>query len=357
MPTRRKGGAIMAKKIYELKKIPGVFYAFTYNGIELPVLDTTNPLFIESINEEKLNKMIKEIKEKGAKRAECFDKMPSFIKNFLARRSYIMAGFLLKDTDDDFLSGMSTMLMKLGPGFIGRGKKKLLDRLGSQSIGAVTLRMRIRDMCALQTDILRSQLAKDRYKNLCIINIAGGTAIDSINTLIHLYKINPSFLLDRIIEINVLDVDAFGPIFAKNCVESLKTFGGYFHNLNVSLRHIVYHWKNTVSMAELLKDREDWLKICSSEGGLFEYASDEEIIENLNTIYQCTKGDLKIVGSVIREENNVDPGILASLKITKIKARLLGLDGLKKIIDKTNWKLCDLIQDNPRYLVFSLRRN
>ena len=347
----------MEKKIYEKKKIPGVFYAFTDNGIELPVLDITHPLFIESINEEKLNNMLKEIEKKGDERAESFNKMPSFIKNFLANRSYIMAGFLLKDTDDTFLSGMSTLMMKLGPGLIGKGRKKFFDRLGSKSFGAVTLRMRVRDMCKLQTEILVHQLIKAKGNNLCFINIAGGTAGDSINTLINIHKKDPSLLRDRNIEINVLDVDKFSPNFANSCVESLKTYGGYFHNLNISFRYIYYNWNNTAQLTELLSEREDWLKICSSEGGLFEYASDEEITENLHTLYLCAEDNMKIIGSLIRDINTVDPGILASMKITKIKARLLGLNGLKKILEKTNWIIDDVIEDNLRYVVFSLKKS
>jgi len=346
----------MERKIYEKKKIPGLFYAFTDNGIELPVLDITHPLFMESINEEKLGKMLKEIEKKGDERAESFNKMPAFIKNFLAKRSYIMAGLLLKDTDDTFLSGISTLMMKLGPGLIGSGRKKFFDRLGSKSFGAVTLRMRVRDICKLQTEILVHQLMKAKGNNLCFVNIAGGTASDSINTLISINKKDPSLLRDRNIEINVLDVEKFGPSFANRCVESLKAYGGYFHDLNISFRYINYNWNNTAQLTELLLNRKEWLKICSSEGGLFEYASDEEIIQNLNTLYDYAQDDMKIVGSFIRDINTVDPGILAAMKITKIKARLLGLDGLKNILEKTKWIIDSVMEDNPRYVVFSLKK-
>jgi len=354
---KKNGVMTMEKIIYENKKIPGIFYAFTNKGVELPVLDITHPLFIESINEEKLNNMLKEIEKKGDERAESFNKMPSFLKNFLAKRSYIMAGFLLKDTNDTFLSGMSTLMMKLGPGLIGSGRKKFFDRLGSKSFGAVTLRMRVRDMCKLQTEILLHQLTNSKGNNLCFINIAGGTASDSINTLINIIKKDPSLLKGRKIEINVLDVDKFGPNFANSCIESLKTNGGYFRDLNIIFRHIEYNWNSTNQLSELLSNREDWLKICSSEGGLFEYALDEEIVQNLNTFYSCAQNDMRIVGSLIRDINTVDPGILATMKITKIKARLLGVDGLKNIIEKTKWIIDRVIEDNLRYIVFSLKKN
>lgn len=344
----------MEKRIFEKNKIAGLTYAFTENGIELPVLDVTHPLFLKSINEESLSKMLKEIEQKGEERAESFNKIPAFIKDFMAKRSYIMAGFMLKDSDDTFLSGMSTLMMKFGPGLIGKGRRKFFDRLGSKAFGAVLLRMRVRDICKLQTDILISQLKNEKEKNLCFINIAGGAACDSINTLITLYKNDQSLLSNREIEINVFDIDRFGPIFAKNCVESLKSTGNYFSDLNISLNHIFYNWNDTSVLDEFLRKRKNWLKISSSEGGLFEYASDEDIIRNLNVLYENSQNDMKIIGSLIHDVNTVDPGIRASMKLTNIRARLLGVTGLENILKKTAWTIENLMENNPRYLTFTL---
>lgn len=346
----------MKNKVVEKKKIPGLFYAFTDHGIELPVLDVTHPLFNQSINEEKLHKMLREIEKKGDQRADDFNKIPVSIKNFLAKRSYIMAGFLLKDNEDTFLSGMSTLMMKLGPGLIGKGRKKFFDRLGSKSFGAVTLRMRVRDTSKLQAEILRDQIIDAKEKNICLINIAGGTAGDSINTLIILHKEDPSILRNKNIMINILDVDSSGPGFASRCIESLKNPGGHFHDLNISFRYINYNWKNPQQLKELLSEREEWLKICSSEGGLFEYANDDEIVQNLNALYDCKQANMRIVGSLIRDIKSVDPGVHATLKITKIETRLLGVDGLKKILEKTKWTIDRVLENNLRYIVFSLMK-
>jgi len=344
----------MERRISEKNKISGLSYAFTENGIELPVLDITHPLFYKSINEEKLGKMLKEMEQKGEERAESFDKIPAFIKEFIAKRSYIMAGFMLKDTGDTFLSGMSTLMMKFGPGFIGKGRRKFFDRLGSKAFGAVLLRMRVRDICKLQTDILYTQLTKEKEKNLCFINIAGGATCDSINTLITIYKNDPSLLKNRDIEINVFDIDRFGPAYARNCVESLKSTGNYFSGLNISYNQIYYNWNDTSVLNDFLLKRKEWLIISSSEGGLFEYASDEDIIKNLTVLYNNSQKNMKIVGSLIRDVNTVDPGILASMKLTNIKARLLGLDGLKKTLEKTAWTIENIMENNPRYMTFTL---
>jgi hypothetical protein len=347
-------GNTMEKKIFERNKITGISYAFTENGIELPVLDITHPLFLKSINEEELDKMIKEIRQKGEERAESFSKIPAFIKNFMAKRSYIMAGFMLKDTDDTFLSGMSTLMMKFGPGLIGKGGGKFFDRLGSKALGAILLRMRVRDICKLHTDILETQLMKEKNKNLCFINIAGGAACDSINAIIMVHKKDPSLLKNREIEISVFDIDRFGPSFAKNCVESLKSHGNYFSGLNISFNHMYYNWNDTTILKDFLLKRKEWLTIASSEGGLFEYATDEDIIRNLNVLHDNSQNNMKIVGSAIRDVNTVDPGIIASMKLTNIKARLLGTEGLKKTLNETNWAIENMMENNPRYLTFTL---
>jgi len=347
----------MENRICEKNKINGVSYAFTDAGIELPVLDITHPLFTESINQEKLDKMLEDIVKNGEKRADKFKKMPGFIKNFLANHSYIMAGFLLKDTDDRYLSGISTLLLKLGPGFIGKGTRKLLDRLASKSFGAVTLRMRVRDISMLQADLLIQPLKKEPEKGLCFVNIAGGTACDSINTLIIIQKEYPSLLKDREIEINVLDVDTSGPAFANKCLESLKMKGACFHDLRISFRHINYNWSDPAELTELLTKRGDWLTICSSEGGLFEYGEDEEILQNLQSLCDNTSDDMRITGTLVRDKCTVDPALLAGMKMTTIKFRLLGIGGLINILRKTKWVIERIIEENPRYIVFSLKKN
>jgi hypothetical protein len=108
----------------------------------------------------------------------------------------------------------------------------------------------------------------------------------------------------------------------------------------------------------LLNERKEWLQICSSEGGLFEYCSDEVIIQNLKIIYTNSADDMIIVGSLLHDIETVDAGIKAALKIsTLIKPRFLGIDGLKNIIEKNKWVLNNMIEGNPRYLIFALSKD
>ena len=51
------------------KKVSGLSYVFTENGVELPVLDITHPLFISSIDEVKLKEMLNKVEKNAEKTA------------------------------------------------------------------------------------------------------------------------------------------------------------------------------------------------------------------------------------------------------------------------------------------------
>jgi len=349
----------MTNELYLIKnKIPKLSYAFTLNGVELPVLDTTHPLFLSSIDEVKLKEMLKKSEKTAEKTAEKFNNMPFYIKKFLANRSFIMSELLQESGDNAFLTGLSTLMLKLGPNLIGNGRKRFLDRLSSKGIGGIVLRMRVRDISICLAKSMIPLLERSPEKKVCFINIAGGAASDSINALFLIQQENPALLNNRTIQINVLDIDTYGPSFADRCIATLKAPGNRFNDLSISFKHIHYDWNYTEKLEELLSERKEWLQICSSEGGLFEYCSDEVITQNLNTIYNNSADDIVIAGSLLHDIKMVDAGIIAALKIsTSIKPRFLGLEGLKSIINKNKWKLDSLTEGNPRYLIFALTKS
>jgi hypothetical protein len=340
--------------IIEKRKIPGISYAFTRDGIELPVLDITHPLFTSSIDEEKLKRMIPEIAPEAKKRAEGFRKMPLFIKRFLAKRSYIMAGMMEMTTGKEYLSGLSTMMMKLGPGLIGKGSNKLLDRLGSRAIGAVMTRMRTRDTSVFLANSIKSSLKAFPGKDLCLINIGGGTATDSFNALILVSTSEPELLSGIKTELYILDVDDYGPYFACQCAEALTSAKGILSGLDLTCRHIAYDWKNAEPLRETITGREDRIILFSSEGGLFEYGSETDIRENLNIINDVLPTGTEFIASVVKDPETVDPVMNETLYMTTIKPMLYGLYGLEKITRGTSWKILEYNENNPRYIICSI---
>lgn len=348
----------MTNKLYTIRnKIPELSYAFTLNGVELPVLDITHPYFVSCTDDKILKKLLPYVEKNADENAEKFNKIPAFIKRFFIKHSFAMAELLQIENQNTFASGITTIMMKLGPRLIGKGRKRFLDRQVNKGFGSLVIRMRARDVSICQAEALIPLLIKSPGKDLCFINIAGGAASDSINALFLIQGKDPAILKDRKIEINVLDIDTFGPAFAESSIKALKAPGGRFNDLNISFRHIKYDWNSTDKLEELLSERKEWIQICSSEGGLFEYCSDEVITQNLNTLYSHSSDGILIAGTLLHSVETIDAGMLAALKIsTAFKPRLLGINGLKRIIENNNWKIGSIKEGNPRYLVFSLKK-
>ena len=347
----------MERKYTEKKKIPGISYAYTLDGVELPVLDVTHPLFISSIDELKLQKMISEIGNEAAERAKKFYNLPAFFKKYLAKRSYIMAGFMEMDSGNTYVSGLSTMMMKLGPGLIGKGRKKFLDRLGSKASGSMIVRMRARDMATLLAESVISSIKRNPGKDLCMFNIGGGTATDSINSLIIVHRTEPLLLRNIKIEINILDIDDFGPWFASQSAQALTSEGGVLNGIELECRYYKYDWKDTALLSTLVKEKKECIQAYSSEGGLFEYGEEKHILDNLRSISENNQKETFITGSVLKDPLTIDPIIMATLSMTSITPKLYGIEVLSKLASESGWKVENKVSGNPRYIVFTLSKS
>ncbi|MCK7481328.1 MAG: hypothetical protein M0C28_32185 [Candidatus Moduliflexus flocculans] len=112
------------------------------------------------------------------------------------------------------------------------------------------------------------------------------------------------------IEINVLDMDLFeARSLRARRVAALQTPGGHFNGLAISLRRIQYDWNDPAVLESLLAERRGWIQIGVSEGGLFEYGSDETILRALeHDVPDRTEPETTIVGSLMRDHDSIDPG-------------------------------------------------
>ena len=152
-------------------------------------------------------------------------------------------------------------------------------------------------MARLIADGLAAVLAAHPARPLCFINVAGGPAADSWNALIHLQAEQPALLRDRAIAIAVLDVDDRGPRFGARAVAALSASDGPLRGVPIAFRHVTYDWAEAGELAALIAEQG----AISSEGGLFEYGSDEEITANLAQVRAAAPSDAFVVGSATRE--------------------------------------------------------
>jgi len=173
---------IMSTRVYYIKnKLPGLFYAFTMNGVELPVLDITHPEFISSIDENKLKKMLPYIEKNAENNANKFNRMPAFIQKYFAKHSFAMAELL--GNESSFASGISNLMMKMGPNLIGKGKRRFWDRQVTKGFGSLVIRMRMRDISLCQASAPIPLLQKSPERDLCFVNIEGGAALKISTTI------------------------------------------------------------------------------------------------------------------------------------------------------------------------------
>jgi hypothetical protein len=298
----------------ERSKQPGVCYAVTSDGLELPVVDITHPAFMVTLSEEKQQLLAAHFLAEQRRFARLPKPVRSVLLRFFMRGSRIGRG--LRRSQGGFLDGMTTYLFKLGPKNLGSYAVPV-DRRILMSLPAVSVRLRLSDMARLLADGLAPRLAADARASLCFVNIAGGPAVDSLNALIVLRHEQPALVTDRRIVLRVLDADVDGPAFGARALAALQEPGAPLAGLDITFEHTLYDWRNvsTLSAALAAASNEGALVVVSSEGGLFEYGSDQDILANLRALPNGPKSRVFVVGSVTRDDE-----IMSTLKLTSTTA-------------------------------------
>ena len=318
----------------EHNKKPGVCYAVTDDGLELPVVDVTHPAFGAALSEERLQALANHFLEEQRR----FAKLPRWIRRvllrFFMRGSRIGRG--LRRADGHFLDGMTTYLFKLGPKNLGSYAVPV-DRRILMSLPAVSVRLRLADMARLLADGLAPRLAANASRPLYFVNIAGGPAIDSLNALITLGRERADLLAIRLITVHVLDADQNGPAFGARALQALQAPGAPLAGLGIVFDHSRYDWRDVSGLTPVLDDakRAGAQLVVSSEGGLFEYGSDDDIVANLRALRQGADDDVFVVGSVTRDDE-----IIQTLKLTSTAAtQPRGLTVFTALVANAGWQV------------------
>jgi hypothetical protein len=330
----------MIIRIPEKNKKAGVYYALSDDGVELPVIDITHSAFAIYMDEATLAGHL----ERFYREEERQKKLPEFLRRLLFRlvlsRSILGRGIM--QAQGGFLNAMNTYLMKLGPDNLGRGYAKGIDRRIAASLPCLSMRLRLQDMARLLAEGLAPALETKPGRPLWLLNIAGGPASDSLNALIVLNAEHPGWLAGRKIQIQILDLDPSGPAFAGRALESLLAKGAPLHGLDASLHHQPYNWTRAEDLHQLLADATapDAVMATSSEGGLFEYGSDEEIVANLEVLRDLAPANGVVVGSV-----TPDDGPVRVLKdSSRVSTHPRSLKAFSTLASRAGWSVADAIE-------------
>jgi hypothetical protein len=321
-------------RLPELNKQEGVCYAVTDDGLELPVVDVTHPAFQVKLSDDRQRALVARFLNQQRR----FAKLPKLVRGLMLRvfmRGSIMSRGLRR-AEGTFLDGMTTYLFKVGAKNLGEYAMPA-DRRVAASLPGLAVRMRLADMAELLADALVPRLAGAPGRALHFLNIAGGPGIDSLNALILLAERNRRLLSGRKIRVCVLDGDQHGPAFGARALQALQQAGAPLAGIEVEFRHVAYDWREPQGLTAVLAAAREAgaLVIGSSEGGLFEYGSDDAILGNLIALAKGLGSSLCVVGSVTR---NDDP--IRTLKLTSTAAtRPRGLEVFSALVARADWRV------------------
>jgi hypothetical protein len=302
-------------RLAEHHKKAGICYAVTDDGLELPVVDVTHPAFQLELSSDKQRAMVAHFLEQQRR----FARLPKLVRRPLLRfsmRGSVMARGLRR-AEGTFLDGMTTYLFKLGAKNLGSYSVPV-DRKMASSLPGLSVRLRLADMARLMADALAPRLAAQPERPLHFLNIAGGPAIDSLNALLLLRREQPALLSGRRCRVCVLDGDAHGPAFGARALAALQASGAPLAGLDAEFVAVPYDWREASGLTPVIDAarREGAWCIGSSEGGLFEYGSDRDVLANLRAL-AVLDDDFCMVGSVTRDDE-----VIRTLKLTSTAATL-----------------------------------
>ena len=330
-----------ALRLPERHKREGVRYAVTDDGVELPIVDVTHSAFAVSLGEAEQRARVTAFMQE----ADPLAKLPRFVRRPLVRfflRGSVL-GRAIGAAGSSFLSGMNTYLLKLGPENLGDAYAKPVDRKIAAALPTFAMRLRLSDMARLIADAARRALdASPPERPLHLLSIAGGPAVDCLNALILLQGEAPHVLAGRHVEIVVLDLDTAGPHFGARALAALGAPGAALAGLDVRFERVHYDWSNPTALVPVLEEARarGAMTIASSEGGLFEYGSDEEILANLATLRAGSGPALVVVGSVTRADEPMQ-----RLRATsRIPTRPRGLPVFRNLAERAGFRLDRVIE-------------
>jgi hypothetical protein len=336
--------------VHELDKKEGLHYAFTESGLELPVIDIGHPAFRVAESRVELQALV----DSAAADREARAAIPNLLQIAAAKavaRHSILARELLA-ARGGYVSGLGTYLIKLGPELLGEGYASAVDRRIAGTIMGVNARIRLRETAALLARSIEGRLAAWAGRPLVLFAIAGGPSAESLNALMSIRRERPELLEGRRLRIYVLDRDDSGPAFGARSLDSLKKSGAPLHGLDVALLRVAYDWNDPSTLQTLARDAGDSIVAASSEGGLFEYGSDEAIRSNLEAL--GASPGATIVGSLSIGEGRV--GAINRSSGAAIRARPCGGGQLEEAPSVSGWRMIASVC-TPLSRVFALERS
>jgi hypothetical protein len=311
-----------------------IAFATTADGLRLPVMDVTHPAFAVPDDPASL-----------AARRDAFEawyrrnrRMPRIIMRLLMRRAARRSPLLRKmlASDNEYLDSISTYMLKLGADHLPPGFDGPVDRKVATAPHVALIRLRMQQIAKLLAEALLAPLADAPHAPLHLVNIAGGPALDSINALIMLARAHAT-LIHRPIAIHVFDAQQEGPTFGARALLALSPPGGPLHGLDVQFQHHAYDWHDTAPLARWLAGlaARGAIIAASSEGGLFEYGTDDAVVANLTALARV---GVPIVAGSVTSSSEERKQVIAQ---TRLRLFARGLEGFAPLAERSGYAIAE----------------
>jgi hypothetical protein len=251
-----------------------------------------------------------------------------------ARRSLLLRKILA--SDNEYLDSISTYILKLGADYLPPGFDGPVDRKVAAAPHMALIRLRMQQIARLLAEAILVPLGNAPEAPLHLVNIAGGPALDSINALIILARAHAP-LIQRPIAIQVFDVQQDGPTFGARALLALTAPRGPLHGLEVQFQYYAYDWNDPAPLAHLLAGRaaRGAIIAASSEGGLFEYGTDDAVVANLTALAQA---GVQIVAGSVTSSNEVRKRMIAQ---TRFRFFARGLEGFGPLAERSGYAIAE----------------
>ena len=323
----------------EKRKVPGVRYATACDGVELPVVDVTDPRFVITLRDNEQAQLVEQFLREGQPFARAPAPIRRALMRLFLRRSIL--GRAIQRAEGTFMTGMDTYLLKLGPENLPTALATPVDRRIAASLPALSVRIRMQDVARLLADSIETRLEEAPQRLLHLVSIGGGPAIECLNALVLLQRDHPELLAERHMVVTTLDPDAGAATFGARALDALREIGAPLHGLDVAFRHRVYDWRRPTELADALAVVDgDPIVAASSEGGLFEYGSDDDIRANLEHLHDAAIQCTLATGSVTR----ADEPVQRLRALSRPTTRPRGLDAFRRLAGEAGWRVVRAIE-------------
>ena len=313
-----------------------IFYASTGDGLVLPVIDVSHPAFEVRITEAELGAMADQyVREAEGRTQQMAPELVEALKRSRLGRGLMAAA-------NGVLGGIETYMMKVGPENLAADVHPL-DRAIAASFPALTTRLRLQETAHLLAEGLGRVLPAHPGRPIVCLNIGGGAGADSWNALLLLQAAHPELVADREAIISILDVDAAGPAFVERAVAALKAPGGPLSAMTVSVHHATYDWSDATRLPGLLAALPaDAICAVSSEGALFEYGTDQQIVEHLRVLRAASPAAATCVGTVTRDS----AATRASRASTRVTTIPRSIGAFRDLASAARWRV-EVVLERP----------